>query len=168
MLKFLTNFKFFYLVDPLITAPPSESDTRCDPGFHYLDGACFAVLDRPQMAVDPETACSTLQPGSRLATIASVHENVFVRLLFARMQHDVPTAEVRARVGGKLSTKGRLTWNSGCYPSYNNIKNYYNYILAGQDLCVVMKYDGTWITTECSNTAYQYLVCEKRTGRKRS
>ena len=131
-----------------------------------MDDACFAVLEKRTL-VDPDTACATLQPGSRLATIASVHENVFVRLLMAKKQHDVSisTADIRARLGGKLSPKGRLTWNSACYPTYNNIKSYYTDTEAVLDSCVVMKYDGTWITTACNDMDYQYLVCEKRTGK---
>ena len=157
---------FIIIPDPTVQAPIVHPDSRCDSPFEYLRGACFAVIPVTPQTTGTDGACNELQPGSRLATITSLYENVFVRLQISKLQHNVPTSTVRAKIGGKLSSIGRLSWISQCYPSFNHISSF-TASSSGADLCILMQYDGSWVTTECVSTAFHYLVCEKRKGEAR-
>ncbi|OWA55423.1 putative Macrophage mannose receptor 1 [Hypsibius exemplaris] len=141
-------------------APIQHPDTRCHPHFQFLNGACFAVFQMPEQT-DPDEACDSMQRGSRLATITSIYENVFIRLLLAKIKDDVPVSQVRALLGGQLSRNGRLSWKSGCYPSFNNIANFFS-DQDQTDRCVSMQYDGKWVVHPCWDTSSQYVVCEQR------
>ncbi|OQV11956.1 C-type mannose receptor 2 [Hypsibius exemplaris] len=147
-------------VDASVTAPVVEPDRRCDPNFEYISGVCFAVFATPTLTA-PINACQSIQPGSRLAAVTNLHENVFVRLLLAQLKHNIPTADVRALLGGRRADNGRLSWNSECYPSYNNIRRFYT-DPGKNDSCVYMQYNGEWATQSCTDRTHQFIVCEKR------
>ena len=157
---------------------PSLIDTRCDGPFRFVNDACFAVLPTSGTKINSTGSdeCAGRFAGSRLATIATAHENAFVRLQLFNLHVDKDVAVragVRARLGGKLSSRGRLTWNSGCYATFNSLapdaafmelKNATGTTVMAEESCIEMKYDGTWGTADCANTTHQYVVCEKRQG----
>ncbi|OQV11953.1 Macrophage mannose receptor 1 [Hypsibius exemplaris] len=147
--------------DRSVTAPVVEADRRCDPNFEYINGACFGVFPTPSNTDPVFSPCQSIQPGSRLATVTNIHENVFIRLLLARLQHNISTPDIKALLGGTTSENGRLTWSSGCYPSYNNIRGFYS-DPEKKDSCLFMQYSGEWSTKPCLDRSHQFVVCEKR------
>ena len=144
-----------FIVDS--TQKAVEPVTNCPTGFQKLNGVCFGIVGVPSGST-AESACTA--NNARIAAITSPYENAFLRVMFNRKLSFTATSDEKAWLGGR-ERAGKFTWDTGCFPGYNKIADFYDN-QQGEN-CVAFNYDGTWSTQPC-NTAINFTICETRDG----